>query len=95
MRRHDRIKAHFTTCFLALALFRYLEKALGHKYTCEQIIHGLRAMKFLKLNDAGFVPAYTRTEFTDDLHTTFGFRTDYEIIPKAAMRHIISQTKKR
>jgi transposase len=95
LRRDDRIKAHFTTCFLALTLFRYLEKALGHRYTCEQIIKELRGMKFLKLNDAGYVPAYTRTDLTDDLHQSFGFRTDYEIIPKGAMRHIVSHTKKR
>ena len=59
------------------------------------VVHGLRMMKFLKLKDAGFTPAYTRTDFTDKLHETFGFRTDYEILSKASMRKIISQSKKR
>ncbi len=90
-----RITAHFTTCFLALVLFRYLEKALHHEFTCEQIIHELRKMKFLKLKDVGFIPAYTRDDFTDKLHEVFGFRTDYEILSKAFMRKIISQSKKR
>ena len=36
---------------------------------------------------------YTRTQLTDDLHETFGFRTDIEIIKKAKMRNIISKSK--
>ena len=94
-RKDVSVTAHFTVCFLALVLFRYLEKTLQHEYTCEQIIHELRKIKFLKVPDAGFVPAYTRNDFTDKLHDTFGFRTDYEILSKASMRKIISQTKKR
>ena len=94
-RKDVSITAHFTICFLALVLFRYLEKALDHEYTCEQIIHGLRKIKFLKLKDVGFAPAYIRNDFTDKLHEVFGFRTDYEILPKASMRKIISHTKKR
>ena len=95
VRKDNRITAHFTICFLALVLFRYMEKMLGHKYTCEQIITGLRNMKFLKLKDRGYTPAYTRNDFTDDLHDAFGFRTDYELLSKAVMRKTISNTKKR
>ena len=94
VRKDARITAHFTICFLALVLFRYLERMIGHKYTSEQIIQGLRSMKFLKCADAGYVPAYTRNNFTDDLHDVFGFRTDFEIISKSKMRKTISTTKK-
>ena len=94
-RKDVSITAHFTICFLALVLFRYLEKALHHEFTCEQIIHGLRKIKFLKVKDSGYIPAYTRNDFTDKLHEVFGFRTDYEILSKAFMRKIISITKKR
>ena len=93
--RDARITAHFTICFLALILFRYLEKMLGHKYTCEQISSGLRQMKFRKLEDVGYLPAYTRNDFTDALHEAFGFRTDYEILSKSRMRNLISLTKKK
>lgn len=89
------IVAHFTTCFLSLIVYRYLEKALGNKYTCEEILSGLREMKFYKVPTHGYLPAYTRTDFTDDLHDAFGFRTDYEILPKSTMRSIISFTKKK
>ncbi len=51
-------------------------------------------MKMTLLNTAnGYVPSYTRTEITDSLHRTFGFRTDYEFIKKSTMRSIIKQTK--
>lgn len=42
---------------------------------------------------SGYIPSYTRTELTDALHKTFGFRTDYEFITKADMRTLIKDTK--
>lgn len=95
LRRDERIAAHFTICYLALVLYRYLEKELGGKYTCSEITHGLRSMKLRKIKDEGYIPAYTRTDFTDSLHECFGFRTDYEITRKAKMREIIRYTKKK
>ena len=44
--RDDSIQAHFTTCFLALTLYRYLEKRLGEKFTSHDIVSGLREMNF-------------------------------------------------
>lgn len=94
VRREDRIKAHFMTCYMSLLLYRLLEKKLGNTYTSHQIIETLRSMNMTLLNTAsGYIPSYTRTELTDDLHKTFGFRTDYEFITKASMRNIIKQTK--
>ena len=94
VRRDDRIKAHFMTCYISLLLYRLLEQKIGNNYTTEQIIETLRSMKMTLLNTAnGYVPSYTRTEITDSLHKTFGFRTDYEFIKKSTMRSIIKQTK--
>lgn len=94
VRRDDRIKAHFMTCFISLLLYRLLEKKIGCEYTVEQIIETLRSMKLTLLNTAnGYVPSYTRTELTDTLHRSFGFRTDYEFIKKSTMRSIIKETK--
>lgn len=94
VRRDDRIKAHFMTCYISLLLYRLLEKKIGNSYTTEQLIETLRSMKMTLLNTSnGYVPSYTRTEITDSLHKTFGFRTDYEFIKKSTMRNIIKQTK--
>ena len=92
--REDRIKAHFTTCFMSLIIYRLLEKKLGNKFTCNEIINGLREMNFYEIKGEGYIPTYTRTDFTDALHETFGFRTDYEIIKKAQMKKILNTAKK-
>ena len=89
-----RIKAHFLTCFISLLIYRILEKRLGEKYTCPQIIQELRDMYFLEVKGEGYLPAYTRTDFTDALHDAFGFRTDHQILPHSHMKKIFKQTKK-
>lgn len=91
--RDDRIIAHFTTCFISLVIYRLLEKKLNSKYTCQEIMDGLRDMNFFKIKGEGYVPAYTRTDFTDDLHEAFGFRTDYQIVSTGKMKKILKGTK--
>ncbi|HHX59265.1 MAG TPA: IS1634 family transposase [Epulopiscium sp.] len=93
--RDDRIQAHFTTCFLALVLYRYLEKALDEKFTSHEIISGLRSMDFYSVPTEGYVPTYTRTDFTDALHEAFNFRTDYEIVTLKKMKNYFKETKKK
>lgn len=94
LQRDDRIKAHFTTCFISLLIYRLLEKKILGKYTCAEIISGLRAMNFYEVKGEGYVPTYTRTDFTDELHEKFGFRTDYEIVNIKQMKKIFRETKK-
>ncbi len=78
--------------FLALTLFRYLEKELGEEFTSTEITTQLKGMNFLKASGEGYIPEYTRTDFTDALHQTFGFRTDYEIVTENQMK-IFKATK--
>ena len=91
--RDDRITAHFTTCFLALVLHRYLEKELEEKYTATQIIDTLRNMNLIKHNEDGYIPVFTRTDVTDDLHKKFDFRIDYEIVNKKNLKNIFKKIK--
>ncbi|WP_010251723.1 IS1634 family transposase [Acetivibrio cellulolyticus] len=93
LQRDDRIKAHFTTCFISLMIYRLLEKKLSEKYTCGEIISGLRSMNFIEIKGEGYVPTYTRTDFTDDLHEKFGFRTDYQIVNMRQLKKIFKDTK--
>ena len=94
VRRDDRIKAHFMTCYISLLIYRLLEKKIGDNYASHQIIETLRSMQMTLLSTAsGYIPSYQRTELTDILHKTFGFRTDYEFITKSSMRTIIKETK--
>ena len=91
--REDRIKAHFLTCFLALIVYRYLEKKLDCKYTSTEIIETLQNMNMNEEKGYGYCPNYTRDDITDDLHEKFKFRTDYEIIDYKNMKKICKQTK--
>ena len=91
--RDERIKAHFTTCFISLMVYRFLEKKLGEKFTCPEIIDGLRGLNFLQVKDEGYVPSYTRTDFSDALHEAYGFRTDYQIVKNSHMKNIFKITK--
>ena len=77
--REDRIKSHFLTCFMALLIYRILEKKLDYKYTTSEILKTIRNMNVLESKGDGYIPEYIRTNLTDDLHDIFGFRTDYEI----------------
>ena len=98
VRRDDRIKAHFLTCFLALLIYKYLEKKVnrgGKHFTTDEIVDTLRSMDFLSVAGEGYIPTYTRTDLTNNLHGSAGFRTDTQIVTKQKMRSIIAQTKKR
>lgn len=96
VQRDDRIKAHFLTCYISLLVYRLLEKKLGEKYTCSQILETLRGMQMTLLsNESGYIPSYKRTKLTDELHAIFGFRTDLEFISKSSIRSIIKATKQK
>ena len=92
--RDDRIKAHFITCFLALTIYRYLEKILDEEYTTEQIIDTLKNYNFKNENDLGYSPLYERTDLLDKLHDKIGFDTSYEIVENKKMKKIFQFTKK-
>ena len=93
LQRDDRIEAHFLTCFVALLIYRILEKQLGEKYTCENIVNTLRNMNMRKIDKHGYIPCYSRTALTDDLHQNGNFRTDYELITPKTMAGIVRKSK--
>ena len=45
VRRDDRIKAHFMTCYISLLLYRLLEKKIAKNYTSRQILETLLLMR--------------------------------------------------
>jgi len=92
--REDRIKAHFTTCFLALVIYRYLENKLDNSYTVSEIIDTLKEYNFLEINGFGYHPVYTRTNLTNILNEKFNFDTSKEIIYTNKFKKIFQETKK-
>ena len=97
LQRDDRIKAHFLTCFLALLLYKYLEKKVnrgGKHFSPAQIIDTLKDMNFIAVSGEGYIPTYTRGDLTNNLHGSAGFRTDTQIVSKQRMKSIIVESKK-
>ena len=83
-------------CFIALIIYRFLEKKVStdeKHYTTEEILSQLKNMNFIASSGNGYIPIYTRTDFTDRLHQAFDFRTDTEIIPLKNMKKIIQNSK--
>lgn len=92
--KDEMITAHFITCFLALIIYRILEKKLDERYTVSEIIETLRTMDLkLERHDA-YSPNYIRTDLTDTLHEKFGFRTDFEVISSKNLNKILTKTKR-
>ena len=81
--------------FLALIIYRYLEKKPTNRYTCDQIIYTLQEMDFIKYEGKGYQPTYTHTEITDALHEAFGFCTSKQIVPIKKMKKICADTKRQ
>ena len=96
MQTKEGIEAHFLTCFIALFVYRILEKQLDEKYTCEEIVDTLKNMMLMRPGEKmGYLPSYTRNDLTDQLHTIAGFRTDYQITTDVKMKAVIRQSKGR
>lgn len=91
----NRIQAHFLICFLALTIYRFLEKKMDLKYTCEELLETLKAINFAEIQEQGYIPLYKREAITDDLHEACGFRTDYQFITKSKMRTIQKKSKRK
>lgn len=91
----NRIQAHFLICFLALTIYRFLEKELNYKYTCEELLKTLKSINFADVQEQGFIPLYKRDSITDALHEICGFRTDYQFITKSKMKTIQKNSKGR
>ena len=89
----NRIRVHFLICFLALLSYCVLEKKLNYKYTCEEILDTLKTINFAEIQEQGFIPLYKWQKITDDLHETYGFRTDYQFITKSQMKTIQKKSK--
>ena len=89
------INATFLICFLALMIYRFLERKLNYKYTCEELLDTLKAMNFAEIQEQGFIALYKREAITDDLHEACGFRTDYQFITKSRMKTIQKKSKRK
>ena len=93
LKRDDRIKAHFTTCFLSLLIYRILEHKLDEKYSTNEIIKNLQDMNSLKINGIGYKQIYSKSEITTDLNDKFKLNIDQNFISSQNMKKILKESK--
>lgn len=97
LQREDRIKAHFLTCFIALLVFRILEKKVATVCKCQvtapDLVETLRLMNISKFQKY-FTGSFTRTELTDAIHEVSNMRFDCELISPSKIKAYIKSSKK-
>jgi len=86
-----RIIAHFAICFLALLVYRILEKKLGDRYSVSEIITTLKNMNVHPSNEAVYESLYTDSELLRDLVKTFGKSLDLESYYNTALNKAIKK----
>ena len=85
------LKRIFLHTYLALLIFRLLEKKLDNQFTCEQIIDALREYNFLEIDKKAYIPTYENSELYSKLHEAFGFCNDAEITTYEQINKIIKK----
>ena len=93
LQRDERIRAHFLTCFIALMIYRILEKQLQEQFSVQELIKTLQAMNLHEIKGKGYLPVFTRTAVTDALHENAGFWLDRELISKKSMKKILKVSR--
>jgi len=66
--------------YIALVIYRILKKRLYKEFTCPEIIDELREMNYMEIKGEGYIPIYTRTDFSDALHEAFGFKPTTKLL---------------
>lgn len=93
LKRDDRIKAHFTTCFLSLLIYRILENKLENRYSTRNIISTLQGMNSLKITGCGYKQIYQNTDITRDLSKSFNIDINQDFISLKNMKKILKNIK--
>ena len=67
----EHIEAHFLICFVALTITRLLQRALGYRWSCEEILDDIAATCMTRLVSNIWVSDH-RTDLTDELFALMG-----------------------
>lgn len=90
VKRKDAINGHLLICFIALLVYRILEKEyLKEKYTCREIIDTLRGLNITHLGGNNYIPSFKRTEMIDELAEIFGFQPSREVLTQKYLKKFL------
>lgn len=92
----ESIKGHLLICFIALMVYRILEKKyLNEEYTCTEIIEHLRELNILHLGNHNYLPSFKRIDLTDKLSEIFGFQPSKQILTQIYLNKFIKVVNSR
>ena len=91
--RHDRIRAHFLTCFISLVVIRILQKKTGRKYSPEKIVECLNNISCSNEQDNLYLFDYRR-EISDDIGKALDIDFKKKRLRRAEIKNILAESKK-
>jgi transposase len=91
--RHDRIRAHFLTCFISLVIVRLIEKRLKWVYPASVLIRAMNRISCSAESENLFLFDY-RSDAADALGKAFGIDFTKLRLTRADIRNILSKAKK-
>ena len=85
--RKDAINGHLLVCFVALLVYRILEKEyLKNQYSCSEVIETLRKLNVTHMGGNNYIPSFKRTLIIDELGEVFGFQPSREILTQKYLK---------
>ena len=91
LRSEEGIKSNLLVCFLELLVFRlFKQKVPG--YSSYELVKTLRKFALTEISPGDYIPIFQRTDLTDKIHESFGFRFDRELITQKYLKNF-NQTK--
>jgi len=91
--RHDRIRAHFLTCFISLVIIRLLQKKTARKYSPEKIVECLNNISCSIEQDNLYLFDYRR-EISDDIGKALDIDFKMKRLRRAEIKNILAESKK-
>lgn len=91
LKNDDRIKVHFTTCFLSLLIYRILENKLDYKFSISKIISTLQSMNSLKIDGLGYKQIFESSTIVNALCDLLDVQLNTDFISNKNMKKIINK----
>jgi len=91
--RHERIKAHFLICFVALVIARILQRRIGGKYSIGSIAGSLSKASCIRLEENWYVFDYSDGIITA-LNDALGIDLTRKYLQLGDIKKLLAATKK-
>lgn len=91
--RHDRIRAHFLICYIALVIVRLIQKRMGGAYSAERVIEALQKISCSPEAENLFLFDY-RTEVSNAIGKAIGVDFSRKRLSRSEIKKILGSAKK-